>query len=133
MVTAARRKTTTERGLGWRHQQAVDALKRKHRDGDPCEWDGRPMYLERTKNWDYNPDSTNPNSGELQGDHEVARAEAIRRGVPIPLPNRLLHAECNRQRGDGSNDHLAWINSGRPPVMDIGPASSDNLHMPWPW
>lgn len=133
MPTTARRKTTTERGLGWRHQQAVDALKRKHRDGDPCDWDGRPMYLDRTKNWDYKASSTNPTSGELQGDHSgMSRAECIERGLPIPLPDRLLHAECNRQRGDGKNDHLAWINSGKPPVMDIGSATTE-LAMPWPW
>jgi hypothetical protein len=131
-MTTARRKTT-ERGLGWRHQQARNALLRKHTDGAPCAWDGRPMYRDRTKNWDYNPNSNNPNSGALQADHStITRAEAIRRGVPIPLPDRLLHGECNRQRGDGSNDHLAWINSGRPPVMDSS-SETAQLQMAWPW
>lgn len=133
-TTTARRKTTTEKGLGWRHQQASEALKRKHRDGDPCDWDGRPMYRDRTKNWDYNPDSTNPTSGALQADHsKMTRAEAIRLGLSIPLPDRLLHGECNRQRGDGRNDHLAWINSGKPPVMGSASSGDQRLAMPWPW
>lgn len=134
-TTTTRRKTTTEKGLGWRHRQAVDGLKRRHIDGTPCFWDGRPMYLDRTRNWDYDPNSSNPTSGELQGDHEMSRAEALRQGVQIPLPNRLMHAECNRQRGDGRNDHLAWGNSGRPPVMDMpsDAAVTEHLLMPWPW
>lgn len=133
MVTTRAKLSTTAKGLGHRHQRAVAALKRTHVDGTPCDWDGRPMYLDRTKNWDYDPQSTNPTSGELQGDHEMARAEAIRRGLPIPLPNRLLHAECNRQRGDGSNDHLAWINSGMRPVGDKVKQQTVDLVMPWPW
>jgi hypothetical protein len=92
------------------------------------------MYLDRTKNWDYDPDSTNPISGVLQADHsKMTRAEAVRRGLPMPLPDRLLHGECNRQRGDGSNDHLAWINSGRPPVSDHGRQQTAELAMAWPW
>jgi hypothetical protein len=133
MATTARRKTTTERGLGWRHQQMADALKRKHQDGTPCDWDGRPMYLDRTKNWDYDPESTNPASGALQADHsKMSRGEALRRGLPIPLPDRLLHGECNRQRGDGRNDHLAWINTGRPPVIDGVSGGGELLLMAWP-
>ncbi|MGB3484010.1 MAG: hypothetical protein WBB07_17565 [Mycobacterium sp.] len=123
MATAARRKTTTERGLGWKHQQKVDALKRSHRDGSPCEWCGKPMYLDPTKNWDYTEDT--PGSGGLHGDHgEMTRAEAIRRGVPIPLPDRLLHRRCNQQRGDGVNDHLAASNRNAEP---------EQLVMDWPW
>lgn len=131
-TTTARRKTTTEKGLGWRHQQAAAGLKRKHQDGALCDWDGRPMYLDRTHNWDHDPDATNPTSGELQADHsQMTRSKALELGVPVPLPDRLLHAECNRQRGDGRNDHLAWINSGQPPVIDAQPQSAE-LYMPWP-
>lgn len=139
MATTAKRKppTTTEKGLGWRHRQAVDALKRRHQDGSPCDWDGRPMYLDRTRNWDYNPEATYPTSGELQGDHrDMPRAKALALGLPIPPPDRLLHAECNRQRGDGRNDHLAWSNSGKPPLMEpLLPAITDGetYVMAWPW
>lgn len=122
-MATARRKTTTEKGLGWRHRQAVDALKRRHTDGKPCAWCGRPMHLDRKRNYDYDPESTNPTSGTLQGDHsKMSRAEAIRRGVMIPPPDRLLHGECNRQRGDGQNDHLARVVAG----------SSERLLMEWP-
>lgn len=130
-TTTVRRKTTTEKGLGWRHRQAVDGLKRRHVDGSPCDWCGRPMYLDRTKNWDYNPESTSPLSGTLHADHSaMTRADAIRQGVPIPLPDRLLHQTCNIQRGDGGNDHLA--------ANAAGQAAADTeagvtLLMPWPW
>jgi hypothetical protein len=116
--------TTTDRGLGWRHQQAVAALKRAHQDGKPCEWCGKPMWRDHTRNWDYNPDI--PGSGKLQGDHgAMTRAEALRRGVAIPLPDRLLHRRCNNQRGDGVNDHLAAVNRCASPT--------ERLVMAWPW
>lgn len=123
-TTTTRRKTTTERGLGWKHQQAAAALRRRHRDGSPCDWCGKPMYLDDGRNWDYNPDI--PGSGHLQADHsEMTRAEAVRRGVPIPLPDRLLHKICNGQRGDGVNDHLAFANRKA--------ATPERLVMEWPW
>lgn len=126
MATTVRRKTTTEKGLGWRHQQAVAALFRKHRDGSPCDWCGKPMYTEDSRNWDYQPDV--PGSGHLQGDHgAMTRAEAVRRGVQIPLPDRLLHRRCNQQRGDGVNDHLAVGGGGG------GGAHPVPLAMGWPW
>ncbi|OIN79336.1 hypothetical protein [Mycobacterium malmoense] len=127
MATTTRRKTQTELGLGWRHRQAADALRRAHQDGAPCSWCGRPMYLDRTKNWDYNPDSTNPDSGKLHAHHgKMSRAEAIKLGVPIPLPDELLHGACNIQLGDGGNKHLAA--SANPE-----PSTPDTLAMPWPW
>jgi hypothetical protein len=55
--------STTAKGLGWRHRQAVDALKSSHRAGSPCDWCGRPRWIDRTHNWDYNPASTNPANG----------------------------------------------------------------------
>lgn len=119
--------TTTAKGLGWRHRQAAAALRGRHKDGSPCEWCDRPMWLDRTRNWDYKPDSTNPANGSLHADHsEMSRNEAIRRGVPIPLPNRLLHGVCNIQRGDGGNDHLAASNTG-------ATSKTTKLAMPWPW
>ena len=83
------------------------------------------MWLDRTKNYDYDPDSTNPTSGVLQADHsEMSRSEALRRGLPVPLPDRLLHGRCNRERGDGANDHL---------VTKASTIDTDVLVMPWPW
>jgi hypothetical protein len=124
MATSGRRKTTTEQGLGWRHQQAVAGLKRRHRDGTPCDWCGQPMYLAAERNWDYDADK--PGSGTLHADHgAMTRAEAVRRGIPIPLPDRLLHGRCNQQRGDGVNDHLAAVNRG------IG--QPERLSLSWPW
>lgn len=123
---AAKRKTQTELGLGWRHRQAADNLRDNHVDGTLCDWCGRPMFRDRTRNWDYSPTSTNPISGVLQADHsKTSRAEAIRLGVPIPLPDRLLHGECNRQRADGRNDHLAVTSKG-------APTEAQMLYMPWP-
>lgn len=133
-TTKARRKTTTEQGLGWRHMQGRAALMRKHQDDALCDWCGKPMYgdLTHTKNWDYDPEATNPACGKLQADHStMPRSKALELGIPIPQPDRLLHGECNRQRGDGRNDHLAWINSGQPPVLDIQ-LSTTQLYMPWP-
>lgn len=116
--------TTTQQGVGWRHQQAVAALWRKHADGAPCQWCGKPMWRDPTRNWDYDPNR--PGSGKLQGDHgAMTRAEAVRRGVPIPLPDRLLHRMCNGQRGDGVNDHLAAVNRAV--------TQQEPLVMAWPW
>ncbi|AIM49878.1 HNH endonuclease [Mycobacterium phage Lucky2013] len=100
-------------GLGWRHVRAVRALKAAHVDGSPCDWCGRPMWLDPTKNFDYIPGSNRSGNGSLQGDHMVSRRECRKKGIPIPLPDRLLHGACNMQRGDGRNDHLAWINRQR--------------------
>ncbi|MEU6582828.1 hypothetical protein [Nocardia sp. NPDC046763] len=95
------RRTTTQRGLGWRHQQAVDALKRRHVDGAPCWWCGEGMY--RTQ--------------ELDGDHSQPRS---RGGV---VTDRLLHRSCNRQRGDGSRDHQRPALTGR--AVAEGQAADD--------
>jgi hypothetical protein len=126
MATTTRRKTTTEKGLGWRHRQALETLFDHLNDGSPCAWCGRPRYRDRTKNYDYKPGSTNPANGQLQGDHsKLSRSEAAARGIPIPPADRLLHGECNRQRGDGTNDHLA---------ANAAPVSQTNeLLMAWPW
>jgi hypothetical protein len=87
------------------------------------------MYLDRTKNWDYDPESTNPNSGKLHAHHgKISRAECVRKGIPIPLPDELLHGVCNIQAGDGGNAHLAASNRGQ-----ATPTDTSNLAMPWPW
>ncbi len=119
--------TTTGKGLGWRHQQKRDQLMRSHVDGSACDWCGRPMYRDRSRNWDHNAESTNPDNGKLHADHAaMSRNEAVRRGLPIPLPDRLLHGVCNIQRGDGGNDHLASVSAGHA-------SQTVDLLMPWPW
>lgn len=88
-------RTTTERGYGHDHQQAREQLMFHHVDGTPCWWCGEPMYRDRTKNWDYDPTSTDPGSGSLHADHGNGKdAQA----------SRLLHERCNKSRGDGSRD-----------------------------
>lgn len=85
------------------------------------------MYLDRTKNWDFDERSTSVLSGSLHGDHSgMSRDECMRKGLPIPPPDRLLHQTCNIQRGKGGNDHLAA--NARGADMD-----DTVLAMPWPW
>ncbi len=87
------------------------------------------MYRDRTRNWDYNPER-NYLSGVLHADHRsISRIEALRRGVLIPPPDRLLHGVCNIQRGEGGNDHLAV--TGRRGELDV--VDVDKLAMDWPW
>jgi hypothetical protein len=105
---ARKKLTTTQRGLGARHRHARNSLLTRHRDGDGCEWCNRPMYRDRTQNYDFDADGA-PFSGSLHADHrDITRAEAVRRGLPMPLPNRLLHGLCNLERGDG-RDYLREV------------------------
>ena len=115
-MTTTQRRSTTARGLGWQHQQQVDRLKRRHTDGTPCWWCGKPTWLDRTRNWDYNPNSTDRASGSLSGDHTQTRAHG---GTKT---DRLLHGTCNKQRGDGTRDHLRPALTGQP----WGSAPTDN-------
>lgn len=125
-------KKTTEKGLGWRHQQAVEYLLQRHKDGSPCDVCRRPMYLDPKLNYDY--DYENPlkrGNGKLQGDHsKMSRAEARRRGEKVLPPDRLLHGECNRLRGEGLNDDLlAGV-----VAKHQGDIPLDAPHrMPWPF
>lgn len=77
-------KTTTEKGLGWDHQQVAKELKRVHVEGTICWWCGEPMYL----------------SQGLAADHSKARAKGGTKA------DRLLHGPCNSARGKGERDHL---------------------------
>ena len=94
-------KTTTQRGLGWKHQQEAARLLRRHTDGTRCWWCGLPMFREITRNWD---------DKRLAADHSQARAFG---GIRA---DRLLHGNCNSQRGDGTRDHQ------RPAVIDCHPS-----------
>lgn len=83
-MPTAKQRNTTQRGLGWKHQKQRARLLTKHVDGTLCWWCGEPMHK----------------SQSLAADHTVARA---RGGVNA---DRLLHELCNKERGDGSRDHL---------------------------
>jgi hypothetical protein len=76
--------TTTQKGLGWAHQKQAAKLKRQHIDGTPCWWCGEPMHLTQ----------------QLDADHSHSRAHG---GTQA---DRLMHSPCNKQRGNGDNDHL---------------------------
>lgn len=73
--------STTARGLGWRHQQQRARLLRTTPDGTPCGECGRPMWK---------------GTQALDADHVVPRSLGGR------LATRLLHASCNRSRGNGT-------------------------------
>ena len=105
--------TTTERGLGWDHQKRRDRMLHAHTDGTPCWWCGLPMYRDRTNNWDYDPASADRASGSLAADHTEARAHG---GTHA---DRLLHGVCNKQRQDGSRDHLRPALTGQHPGEPI--------------
>ncbi|MCH6197458.1 hypothetical protein MHT86_08115 [Corynebacterium mastitidis] len=75
--------TTTQRGLGYAHQQQRKRTLAKLIDGDPCWWCGRPMHKDQA----------------LHADHSTSRAHGGRHA------DRMLHAACNTQRQDGRNDH----------------------------
>lgn len=111
-------RSTTERGLGWRHRQQVAALLAGHVDGTPCWWCGKPMFRQAERN----PDRKN-----LSGDHSVPRAKG---GTET---DRLLHNLCNIARRDGSRDEFrpAVTGGSDKPVL---PASGLGRQlMPWPW
>lgn len=85
MTTRKGQRTTTQKGLGWEHQEQRRKLLRAHVDGTPCGHCGQPMFK-----WQ-----------ALDADHELARAHGGRKA------NRLLHASCNRSRKDGTRDNPA--------------------------
>ncbi|NDK91047.1 hypothetical protein GYA93_15860 [Gordonia desulfuricans] len=100
------RKTTTQRGLGWRHQRDRERLLRNHVDGTPCWWCGEPMH--RTQ--------------ALDADHSNPRDKGGTKA------DRLLHAPCNRARGNGDRDHLRPALTGTPTERDD---RAQWLLLPW--
>ena len=111
------RTTTTERGLGYEHQKNRKRLLANHIDGKPCWWCGRPMYLADTRNWD---------NEALAADHTLTRA--MHNGTKA---DRLLHGICNKQRGDGSRDHMRPTMTGKEPATDAARAPRPAA-MRWP-
>lgn len=83
------KRTTTQRGVGYRHRKQVEYLHSTHIDGTPCWWCGKPMYRDPGRNWD---------GRRLSGDHSIPRSKG---GT---IADRLLHWQCNTDRGDGDRD-----------------------------
>ena len=111
-IISKRQQTSTERGLGWRHQQQRAMLLRRHTDGSPCWWCGLPLRKEAAKNWDCAP---------LAADHSRARS------LGGMLADRLLHSTCNAQRGDGTRDYRRPVLTG----VSVEVESRDDLAMDW--
>ncbi len=76
--------------------------------------------LDRTRNWDYDPQGS-LNSGKLRADNSgMSRSEALRSGIPIPSPDRLLHGRCsNIARRDGGVQRIV--------PADVGQSLNDQL------
>ncbi|MGW5377452.1 hypothetical protein ACWESM_18600 [Nocardia sp. NPDC003999] len=70
----------------------------------------------------------NPDGATLEGDHSTPRSRGGR------VADRLLHSTCNRQRGDGSRDHLRPAVTGEPYTPQNSPDRPDLgiRAMPWP-
>ncbi|AXC38151.1 HNH endonuclease [Gordonia phage Mulch] len=112
---------TTDRGLGWRHQQIRRRLLAGHHDGAHCWWCGRPMYREPERNWDSKP---------LEADHTRTREH---HGIENNDADRLLHHTCNRQRGNGDRDNLRPALGPHDDDTNDQPDNGDMRLMPWPW
>lgn len=107
-----RERTTTEKGLGHRHQQQRERLLRMHTDGTPCWWCAQPMYRDKDRNFD---------RLALAADHSTARKHA----GPHQLADRLLHGSCNSARKDGAAD------ATRPAVQPRGDAAPGEAIFDW--
>jgi hypothetical protein len=122
-------RTTTQKRLGHDHQVHRARLLARHVDGSPCWWCGRPMWRDRRKNFDYNPNARrqdgkpDTSSGSLAGDHTLSRA--IHSNT---IADRLLHGRCNKERGDGSCDDQRPAITQRPEDSVLGVRTLD-----WPW
>ncbi|MFF0816146.1 hypothetical protein ACFYVR_13485 [Rhodococcus sp. NPDC003318] len=114
-------KSAAARGLGYAHRQQRERLLRALVDGTPCWWCSQPLRRQ--------PDM-NPDGQPLEADHTLARSRGGTRA------DRLLHSVCNRERGDGSRDHLRPAVTGvRPPPSAKDDESARLLGhraMPWP-
>lgn len=104
-MPAARKRSTTQRGLGHDHQKQRQRLLARLVDGTPCDWCGQPMTREM----------------ELDADHELARSRGGKKA------GRLLHARCNRSRGAGDRDPQTGV-----PTMPKSTAErAKHCLLPW--
>lgn len=125
-MPARKRPSKAARGYDANHAPHVRRLHENHVDGTPCWWCGLPMFRDRTKNPDYDPNAMrsdgkpDTSSGSLHGDHSNGKKNG-------GIADRLLHGLCNKQRGDGSRDHER-------PALRLGQQHSDlgDLAMGWP-
>ncbi|PPJ31899.1 hypothetical protein C5E45_32940 [Nocardia nova] len=114
----AQRRTTTQRGLGWKHRQQVASLFARHVDGTPCWWCAQPMWRKPERNWD---------NAQLEGDHSKARSQGGTRA------DRLLHSTCNRSRGAGDHDDQRPALTGKPMTKrDPSDERLGHRAMAWP-
>lgn len=86
--------TKTQLGLGYEHAQNRERLINRHTDGKPCWWCNKPLFRNPERNYDRK---------SLHADHSKSRALY---GNTRTVADRLLHDTCNKQRGDGTRDHL---------------------------
>lgn len=93
-MTTMVKKSTTERGYGWKHQQQRERLLRAHKDGTPCSHCGKPMYRDPDRNFDGAP---------LEAQHADALANHADK-QRAPLASELMHRFCNRSLGDGTRE-----------------------------
>jgi hypothetical protein len=78
--------------MDYAHEVNRDRMLTRHVDGRRCWWCARPMYRDKTKNWD---------GKSLHAEHTRTRKF---HGVKGNRADRLMHDTCNKQRGDGSRD-----------------------------
>jgi len=115
--TRSAHQKTTDKGLGWDHQENRANMLTRFVDGKRCWWCGKPMFKDAKKN---------PDKKALHADHSKSRA---RFGAFRNAANRFLHDTCNKQRGDGSRDHLR-------PALQLQTGADDkglgDLALEWP-
>lgn len=124
-MPARKRPSPAQRGYNDAHRKRADNLRHNHIDGTICWWCGLPMFKDRTKNIDYDPEAKRRDgkpdltSGVLHADHPEGKDGG-------KLPTRLMHGGCNKERGDGSRDHE------RPALKLIQASPLGDLAMGWP-
>lgn len=124
-MARSKRPSPAARSYDDAHRRRARRLHANHVDGTPCWWCGLPMFKDRTKNPDYDPEAMRSDgkpdltSGVLHADHPDGKDNG---GVA----DRLLHGLCNKQRGDGSRDHE------RPALRLITQSPLGDLTMGWP-
>jgi hypothetical protein len=117
----ARPQTTTQRGYGHDHQENRQRLLGRHVDGRACWWCGRPMYRDKTRNWDGHP---------LEAHHTKSLARHGR--TSRNRADALLHKTCNIQCGDGTHDDQRPTNQQRVDTTQLDDGLGA-LAMGWPW